>query len=439
MLIDRRHRLFELMHKIGGMPLNEQMICESNGGNLPPGFATNDLIPLTVDAQQNPCDVNLNEEDELGLGAKLKPLSTQDIGSSWKNKIQAQLAKKTQGIGPDGRVHASMIKQAMPDFKNIIDPKTGDPIKPDDVKKKKINIPIENIPNVDWNIVRDILTTKPNDLLGQNLKMDKTNFYNISLPALKSLVYIESEKKFYVLTTCSKAGVCVNWCYAQLGRYVMFDSPIRNKMQKLNYLINHWEEWKSRIINEINELKTDGLETVIRWHDAGDFISEKYLQIALDIAKLTPSVVHYAYTKEISMVKGSENIPQNFEFKYSFSGKEDDQIGDLDPKGIVVPTEVFEKYLLSKPKNLTPEQSKDWEMAGMWRFSKESWDNIKNEISKKYNVPINSLLTHNEYVAMPHDRKKQYARQWHVIGKPGDSDLPASRKDTMTIFNLMHG
>jgi len=225
----------------------------------------------------------------------------------------------------------------------------------------------------------------------------------------------------------------------------MFEGPIRTKMQKLNYLINHWEEWQNNVIKRIKDLDdSDPDETIVRWHDAGDFISQKYLDIAIYVAGETPNVTHYAYTKEVGMIKGLAKIPPNFEFKFSLSGKEDADIKPEDPKGVTVPQNLFSQFLLKKPSNLTPEQEEEWEKSGQWNFSKDSWDRIKQNIvndpniGKRFNINIDDVLTHDEYMAMPHDRGAEQNRKWYVIGKPGDTDIPASRKDTLGILNLLH-
>lgn len=439
-------RLVENMNKVAGTSLNEFYLNEEAGSTLPPGFSASDFTTLEKDIEETPCETGVNEADEDFLGANAKEISAKDLIKSFKNKLSAHAKSEKQGIGPEGRVHSTTLKK-LTDISNLKDRKTGLKVDPELMSKKKYQVEPEDIGDIDLDTLRDILITPPADdqLLGQNKKMLKSNFYNISLPAMKSLIYSESTGKWYVVRVCDKAGECVNWCYAQMGRYVMFDGPIRTKMQKLNYLINHWEEWRDRVIKQIIILdNSDEDETIVRWHDAGDFISAKYLQIAFDVARATPDVVHYAYTKEVEMVKNSQDVPPNMEFKFSQSGKEDDLILPEDPKGVTVPEELFSQFLLKKPANLTPDQEEDWKKKGQWNFSPESWQQIKQNIANdpniggRYNIDIEDILTHDEYMEMEHNRKDKHERKWYVIGKPGDTDIPASRKDTLGILNLLH-
>lgn len=464
---DNKQRLFEMMGKVAGMPL-----IENSMGSLPPGFATSDLIPLETDIQQTPCSTEMEEDYDPNVDyktadmfdtiktAKMKGGIEQEMQKSFKEKMAAYIRGDKQGIGPTGRIHSGTLKDFIVDLSTVKDRKTGEYIDPETLKgknRKYYNVEAEDIPDFDLKKLAEILTKVPDDkqLLGQNQKMAKSNFYNISLPALKSLIYLDkgnfSPDNFYVVITCTQAKECVKWCYAQMGNYVQYDDAIRLKMQKLNYLINHWEEWKNRIIQEIQKLETKwnkvNEETVVRWHDAGDFISPKYLQIAFEIAEATPNVTHYAYTKEIASVKNSK-IPPNFEFKFSLEGH---QVGDLeqgDVLGVVAPAELFKQYLKPKPPNVS---KKEWEESdhGMWGFSDDEKRDVERKIIDYFtrqhpnkqlfaDMNLNNVIWHDEYMKMPHDRALPQERKWWVIIKSGDTDIPASRKDTQGIINLLH-
>lgn len=450
-----KQRLFEMMNRVAGMPLINE---ESGFSDLPPGFSPLDFIPLAVDIMQTPCDINtdINEEkkdDQLFDSARLKEFDEEYgevmkiMQDEFRRKLHAYLTKNKQGISQLGRIHSGTLRD-LTDVSKIIDRKTGKPIDMKMLGKKKFNVELEDMPMLNLDTLRDILLIEPSNdqLLGKNQKMAKSNFYNISLPALKSLIYHENSEKFYVLITCDKAKECIKWCYAQMGNYVMFDRPIRLKMQKLNYIVNNWKEWRGRIISEILRLESKnrkGEELVIRWHDSGDFISKFYLEIAIDIAKATPNVYHYAYTKEVSMIK-SANIPQNFEFKFSLEGHERELVDKFMSKGVVVPSELFGEFLKEKPIDV---DEKQWKESGMWQFTGEEKEIIKKRIidyynklpdADIYNFNEDNVIWHDEYMQMPHDRTQGYERRWNVIIKPGDTDIPASRRDTIGILNLLH-
>ena len=179
--------------------------------------------------------------------------------------------------------------------------------------------------------------------------------------------------------------------------------------------------FRYKMIDEIKSKKAD----ILRWHDSGDFMSPEYLEVALDIARATPNVIHYAYTKMISNVKGSE-VPPNFHFTFSVDDEapENDLI-DLknDKHSIVVPVDVT--------KDLTIKNKDDKKVR--YR-SDEDKDEVKNRISKRYNVPKEKLVTYDELTNSDEiigDRK-------YVIVLPKEGDMGAVRKDILGIFLIMH-
>lgn len=191
-------RLFEMMHKVGGMPINETIdvnpIYEDNSGSqLPPGFSTTDFVPLEKDIELTPCpvtptgDIDLNADDsEIDEDVrefepeKMRKVSPEQIKKSFQHKAQAYLARKKQGIGAVGKVHSLTLKD-IGNIKSVAlktkNPRTGKKYTEDEVGKKIIRVAWELL-DFDIDKMRDILLTKPapEDLLGQNKKMGKTNF-----------------------------------------------------------------------------------------------------------------------------------------------------------------------------------------------------------------------------------------------------------------------
>jgi len=211
------------------------------------------------------------------------------------------------------------------------------------------------------------------------------------------------------------------------GGNVMWENASLSKTKNLNYLLNHWEDWKKQLINEIKgkELINDdiGLSTVIRWHDSGDFLSEKYLNIAMDIARITPNVQHYAYTKEYEMSKGA-NKPDNFIFTHSFGGQSDKMINpSADKHAQVVPRELF-KGLIVKNKET---EIWDYTHAG-------AEEEFKNKLAQHYNIDRNNILTFKEMIKTPVSNESK----WHVIVTPSNADTAAIRNDVLGIYLLEH-
>ena len=84
----------------------------------------------------------------------------------------------------------------------------------------KSNIIKSDDPNDGWDLnkLRELITTRPKTLLGTNakLKKSKTNdevMYDITLPALRSIIVDEKTNEFVEVTTCPMAGSCQLDCY----------------------------------------------------------------------------------------------------------------------------------------------------------------------------------------------------------------------------------
>jgi len=387
-----KERLFEMMNKVGGMSIVKEE-NSFNSADMPPGISPDNFISLEQYAEEVPCSTGVNEDNPLDFGAKMQPVD--DIRKLLRKK-DTEIHNKKQNYNTGGRIHGGTLND------------------------------IRNNKDFDIDKLKNILSQKPNtkQFLSQNGKMGKSNFYNVTLPAFKGLLYNQSDDKFYVVNVCDKASECVRDCYAQMGRYIIFDATVRLNTQKLNYLMNHWNEWKSRMVATITAMSWGG-GSVIRWHDSGDFISDKYLDMAFEIAKLTPKDFHYAYTKEISLVQSKE-VPDNFEIKFSFGGKEDNLI-DSNAQGHsrIIPDELF--------KDLQPKET-----GRNWDFSPEAIEKLKDRISKKYSVDRNILLTNKEIMEIPYDEKGKHERKWIVINWSGNNDIPALRKDVLAVYNLKH-
>ena len=145
------------------------------------------------------------------------------------------------------------------------------------------------------------------------------------MPAYKGLYYDEKLHQWKIIVTCPFAGECKKWCYAMKGGYIQYKASSINSTRAINFLMNHFDEFKaqlqSELAEEIRKNKKSNTQTILRWHDAGDFMSPSYLLMAYDVARSTPDVIHYAYTKNIPLVrKLADKKPDNFIFNFSFGG-----------------------------------------------------------------------------------------------------------------------
>jgi len=151
------------------------------------------------------------------------------------------------------------------------------------------------------------------NLLTQNTKIketgDKLNkrVFNFSIPAYKSATG---------KVTCPFADKCIKFCYAQKGNYKRFPS-VRNGMEK-KYQLTKQTNFVDLMNKEIQKKKPD----FIRVHDSGDYYSKEYLNKWLTIAKQNPNVKFYSYTNSIKFIKELQEIPGNFDFIFSDSGKQ---------------------------------------------------------------------------------------------------------------------
>jgi len=130
--------------------------------------------------------------------------------------------------------------------------------------------------------------------------------FNFGIPAFRS-------RDGFV--TCPSAGICAKGCYAQSGTFNF--GRVKNAYHARLDAIKR-KDFVSRMTLELQLHKPKAM----RWNDSGDFYSMVYLKKAFSVAKKTPQVIHYAYTKQIELVK-SVKWPDNFIFIYSYGGKLD--------------------------------------------------------------------------------------------------------------------
>ena len=298
------------------------------------------------------------------------------------------------------------------------------------------NIVDENGKLISKEHLRKLISKRPEKLMKQNSKMEKSGgdnfiFYDISLPALKGLIVDEKTGQFRIVSTCPAAGLCKTFCYAKRGGYVQWKASSLFQTRMVNYLLNDWEGFKNQLVNELESAEKKnskkGYKVVLRWHDSGDFMSPKYLQVAYAIAKETPNILHYAYTKNVGMVSSSEK-PDNFVFNFSKGAipPEEKQINVKQHKhSQVVPRELFRDLLIKNSE-------------GKWVYkSDHDLDKLKDNISKNYDIDKDSIITYDEMMDIPYDSKSATPK-YNVIVVPGDGDTSAMRKDVLGTYLLIH-
>ena len=190
------------------------------------------------------------------------------------------------------------------------------------------------------------LQQRPKKLLKQNEKMKHSNgefeqFFNVGFAALTGIAVDESTGKLIVVNTCPGAGSCKVDCFAMKGGKVQFKAAWLSDGRILTYLLNDPTGFFNQLSAEITKEERDGAKgskgfekgwrVTVRWHDAGDFFSPEYLDMALKMAAAHPNVRFYAYTKMAGAALAQK--PDNFIINWSegASSGQEKQIKAQDP------------------------------------------------------------------------------------------------------------
>lgn len=289
--------------------------------------------------------------------------------------------------------------------------------------------------------IKDI-TQFPNKILGKNEKMKKsegatTVGYNVGIPALRGLVYDMENQEFYVVNTCPGAGSCAVICYAKRGNYIQYPASFVNKTRILNFLLNYPDRFEKILEHEIEIeiLKNEDKKVVLRWNDSGDFFTKKFYEIA---SKITQDLINkgynfksYAYTKMGDIVNmGDPNITMNF--SDDANKKETEKVNAGQIKGSkIVPQKLFDDLFIKDNRGkITTDEN-----GSMMYKDTNGLDILKDRISKQFGVDKSRILSYDELLKTPQGEKNQY----DVIVLPkGEGDVAAQREDVRTTFLLFH-
>lgn len=354
----------------------------------------------------------LNESSEFGLGSSHRVVDDEEIQDYIRKRFAGTLSKKERYKMP--YVHKSNIK--------IVD--------------EENNI-------YDTDALKILIKQRPKDLLKQNEKVshsggETVQYYNIGLPALRALAVNEKTNQFVIVNTCPGAGKCQIYCYARKGGYVQWKSSSLSQTKIVNFLLNDPEGFKNKLIAEIRKEKTAkekrGISVAIRWHDAGDFFSDPYLQLAYDVAKTFPDVQFYAYTKMASVAASDK--PNNFIINFS-GGADPAQEKQVDFSTIkhskVVDESLFSDLIYRDDENKI-------------QYIPDKLNELKKRIADHYKISKKTILTYDEWKAKKKPIKMALSTiddpikpgPWNVIVKPGDGDESANSLSVIGTYLLMH-
>jgi hypothetical protein len=293
--------------------------------------------------------------------------------------------------------------------------------------------------------IKKAILQRPKKLLKQNEKMQHSNgpaeqFFNVGFAALVGVAVDETTGQLIVVNTCPGAGSCKVDCFAMKGGKVQFKAAWLSDARILTFLLNDPTGFFSTLSSEIGkeqQLAQKGGYTVsIRWHDAGDFFSPEYLDLALKMAAKHPDVKFYAYTKIAGAALAQK--PNNFIINWSEGANtaQEKQVKAKDPNltstknSRIVPEELFADLLAKDAKgNLAKGTEGQWQVA-----SPEALRELKQRLSQKYKLSPSSILSYNEYRSKPKIKGMKY----NVIVAPGEGDISANDPDVISTLLLRH-
>jgi len=302
---------------------------------------------------------------------------------------------------------------------------------------------------VDINTFIKLLTMPPKTIFEEGEKSKHSSgqgilTINTGIPALRGFVYDKDDtvKPFKVVNTCPGAGKCAVDCYALQGFYIMNDGKNIKLAQRLQQIMQDPDGYTRQAYAEAElyafKAKREDNILEIRWNDAGDFFVQRYFNAAVKITKKLWSsgyqVNSYFYTKVAGLVNIAEIL--GFTVTYSLGGS--DKLINAKKKSVIVPKEVFVKYLV-------PTKGRGYKkdpITGKSKFASETArEELRREIYNHYHTnPEFSLLSLND-IKYTDELSGQEGQpgQYSIITLPaGDSDVPAQRKDVRYNFLLKH-
>jgi hypothetical protein len=294
--------------------------------------------------------------------------------------------------------------------------------------------------------VKQTLAQRPKALLKQNEKMKHSNgeleqFFNVGFAALTGIALDQDTNKLIIVNTCPGAGSCKVDCFAMKGGKIQFKAAWQSDGRILTYLLNDptgfFNQLSAEITKEEKLGQKGGYAVTIRWHDAGDFFSPEYLDMALKMAAKHPDTKFYAYTKIAGAALGKK--PPNFIINWSEGAhtsqekqvKAKDANLDTTKNSRIVPDEVFQDLLVKDQKgNLVKGPD------GQWQVQPEKLPELKQRLAKEYGLSSNSILSYDEYMAK---RKSIPAgMKYNVIVAPGEGDISANDPNVIATLLLKH-
>ena len=430
---------------------DEEVSWEKGGRRAPTGAFRNPAVD-----QHGPQDAGEDEENLArirklsGLDEATKlPAQTRDLGGQ---EFQDYM-KRIQGT-PDIDKKTGQVKVDKKGTEKYVTGKT---------KSDKYKMPYIHRSNVieylspdgktySEDAIKKTLAVRPKALLKQNEKMKHSNgefeqFFNVGFAALTGIALDEQTNNLIIVNTCPGAGSCKVDCFAMKGGKVQFKAAWQSDGRILTYLLNDPDGFFNQLSNEITAESNagkkgdkkfpNGWQTTVRWHDAGDFFSPEYLDMALKMAAKHPDVKFYAYTKMAGAALAKK--PDNFIINWSEGAhtsqekqvKASDANLDKTKNSRIVPDEMFQDLLVKDQKGNLVKGA-----AGQWQVQPDKLPELKQRLGKQYGLSPSSILSYEEYMAK---RKSIPAgMKYNVIVAPGEGDISANDPNIISTLLLRH-
>jgi hypothetical protein len=288
---------------------------------------------------------------------------------------------------------------------------------------------------------------RPSKILGTNAKMAKSKeegamTYDLTLPALSGIVVDEETGDFVEIKTCPGAGECQLFCYARKGGYRMFPASSMSAAQALNFLVNDPEGYMAMFDKEVKMAQSRtskaGIKLLVRIHDAGDFFSKDYYNLAMNVAKNNPDAKFYFYTK-MGEIATDANAPPNVVGQFS-GGAQSREVKKVEfqrgagqhvKDAITLPKDMFRDLFQTDAKGKYVKDEK-----GRTQVKGEAeWNQFKQQLASKYKLDADTIITYDQMLRIPEGPKPK----WNVVVFPaGHGDLGASRLDVAHQFLMFH-
>lgn len=369
--------------------------------------------------QVTPLHVDEEEVDEaLKLDAPQKKWSRDEL-HSYVDRIQTDTKTKADKFKPI--IHGSNVKA----------------------------ITKSDNPDDKWDLddLAQQIMKRPTQILGTNAKMAKSKkegaiTYDLTLPALSGIVVDEENGDFVEIKTCPGAGECQLFCYARKGGYRMFPASSMSAAQALNFLVNDPPGYMAMFDKEVKaalkRTQKAGIKLLVRIHDAGDFFSKEYYDLAMQIAHANPEAKFYFYTK-MGDFAADKDAPKNVIGQFS-GGAQSREVKKVEfqrnagkhvKDAVTLPKDMFRDLFQTDAKG---KYIKDEQGRSVVKGSAE-WNRFKSQLAAKYNLDPSTIITYDQMTQIPEGPQPK----WNVVVFPaGHGDIGASRLDVARQFLMFH-